>query len=222
MAKKRVEAQNFILTYIDKILPGSGNKKIYEDLFGAMTDEMFDDFIQRIKRKEINLALIAPIMSEHKLDTGRNLEIGKELGHEFFERIWMDGKGNSPMYLSTLKYLVVDLPLRRQAQLSRKKISIPGDNRSVDYLTGQPTGNSKGSKISYPELQILAAQQLDNISIELIKFRGGDQKGFAAMNDSIAKTGRASMRALGYLNSRVKSTNTLQTYLTCLHLKSTI
>jgi hypothetical protein len=222
MAGNRQKAQALCLEYIDKILPGSGNRKIYEDLFASMSDEAFEAFIGKLKSGQARLALIAPNMAEPKLSVERNLAIAKELGHEFFQRIWMDGKAGAPKYLSAVPYLVVDLPLRRQAQLLVKKISIPEDNRSVDNLTGQPTGASKGSKISYPEIQILAALGLDDSITELIKYRGGDQKGFIAMNDSIARTGGVSQKALEPLGTKVKVTQTLSTYLTAMHLKSTL
>jgi hypothetical protein len=117
---------------------------------------------------------------------------------------------------------VVDLVLRRQAQLLVKKISIPEDNKSVDDFTGQPTGKSKGSKISYPETQILAALNLDNNLTELLKFRGGDVKGFDAMNNSISKTGGVSLASIEKLGTRVKSTETLHTLLTCMHIGNTL
>lgn len=222
MAGNRQKAQALCLEYIEKILPGGGNRKIYEDLFASMSDEAFAEFIDKLKTGKARLAIIAPNMASSKLSVERNLALAKELGHEFFQRIWMDGKAGAPKYLSAVPYLVVDLPLRRQAQLLVKKISIPEDNRSVDNLTGQPTGASKGSKISYPEIQILAALGLDDTITELIKYRGGDQKGFIAMNDSIARTGGVSQKALEPLNTKVKVTQTLSTYLTAMHLHSTL
>lgn len=207
---------------IGELLPGGDNVKIYQELFAKMDDAAFDTFIQGLDEGTTRLALIVPNMSEHRLDVQRNFDLAEKLGHEFFEQVWMEGANGAPPYLSPVKYLVVDLPLRRQAQHLIKKISIPDDNRSVDNLTGQPTGSSKGSKISYPELQILAALKLDDTATELIKFRGGDQKGFNAMNNSIAQTGGVSQKSLMALNTKVKSTETLSTMLVCMHLSNTL
>jgi hypothetical protein len=221
MAGNRRAAENVILTYIGKLLPGSQNTDIYKDMFASMDDEQFDAFMVGLEDGSIRLALIAPIMNENALDVQRNLQIAEELGHQFFERVWMEGKEGSAPYLSPIPYLVVDLPLRRQAQLLVTKISIPEHNRSVDNLTGQPTGESKGSKISYPEVQILAALNLDQTLTEFIKFRGGDVQGFNAMNESIAKSGGVSLAAISSLGTRVKSTDALKTYLTAMHLSPT-
>ena len=134
----------------------------------------------------------------------------------------MDSKAGSAQYLTNHQYLVMDLPLRRQAQLLMKKITIPDSINSVDNLSGQPVGPSKGSKISYPELQILASKNLDNMTLEFIKYRGGDKQGFIAMNDSIARTGKVYLDSIAHLASGVESTKTLYTYLVCMHLDSTL
>ena len=118
--------------------------------------------------------------------------------------------------------MVIDLPLRRQAQLLIKKISIPEDSKTVDDYTGQPTGKSKGSKLSYPEVQVLAALNLDQSLIELMKYRGGDEKGFDAMNRSIARTGGVRMDMIESLGTITKSTETLQTMLTCMHIAANL
>jgi hypothetical protein len=221
MSVKRKETEAFILKYIDKILPDKKNVAIYEQLFASMNDKQFDDFMKSLRDGTIRLAIISPNLSDVKLSVERNLEIAKELGHNFFERIWMHSDNEVPPYLSTVKYLIVDLPLRRQAQLLVKKISIPEDNKSIDDLTGQPTGKSKGSKISYPETQILAALNLEESLTELLKYRGGDIGGFNAMNKSIGDTGGVSMKGIEHLATGVTSSATLRTLLTSMHLQTT-
>lgn len=222
MAGNRKAAEAVILEYIEKMIPGSPNTQIYRDRFAAMSDQEFDTFMTQLENEEIFLTIQAPNLSEHKLSIERNLALATELGHEFFERVWMDEGNDIPPYLTNHKYLIVDLPLRRQAQLLTKKISIPKNNNTVDMMTGQPTAGSKGSKISYPELQIMAALGLDNCAVEFMKYRGGDLKGFNAMNTAISKTGGVELEALDKLGTKVKSTQTLTTYLTAMHLANTL
>ena len=222
---KRSVTEAFIIKYIGELLPGKGitpNQKIYKDLFAGMSDKEFLTFMTGLRDGNIKLSIIAPNFSEDKLDIDRNFKIAEELGHEFFERIWMHDEDGSPAYLSPIPYLVIDLPLRRQAQLLVKKVSIPEDNKSIDDLTGQPTGKSKGSKISYPEVQILAALDLEECLNELMKYRGGDERGFAAMNDSISKTGSVTLVSISHLASGVVSTQTLKTLLTSMHVQNTL
>lgn len=222
MAGNRKAFEQFVLQYIEKILPGAGNKEAYTTLFASMNDEEFDSWVKQLEEGSIRLCILAPNQSPKKLDVQNNLNIARELGHNFYERLWMDSKAGSPQYLSNPRYLVCDYPLRRQAQLQIKKITIPENISSVDNLTGQPVGASKGAKISYPELQILASKGLDSAITELIKYRGGDRQGFNAMNDSISRTGKVYQGSIEHLSSGVESTQTLKTYLTCMHLDNTL
>jgi hypothetical protein len=127
-----------------------------------------------------------------------------------------------PTYLTPNKYLVIDLPIRRAAQLLIKKISIPKHSKVIDHLTGQPTGESKGAKVSYPELAILSAMGLDKSLLELLKYRGGDSKGNAVLTQMLSSLGTANLDTLKNYASGVQSTHTLHTFLTCAHLKNNI
>ncbi len=222
MAGFRKKTEEYILSYINKIDPSGENKKIYTEKFKTMSDEDFEAMIFGIEQGSVNLAVVSPNFSHVKLDVQRNLDIAKELGHHFFQRVHMPAKDGLPAYLTPIPYLIIDLPMRRQAQLLDKKISIPEDNNSVDDLTGQPTGKSKGAKISYPEVQVMAALGLDHSLTEFLKYRGGDEKGFNAMNTMISRTGGVSMKAIEPFAGEVKATSALRAVLTAMHLKTTL
>jgi hypothetical protein len=222
MPGHRKAAEDFILEYIQKIDPSGENVKIYQHKFQAMNDDDFEKMIEGLENNSVYLAIVSPNMSNVKLDVERNFKIAEELNHEFFQRIRMPARDGLPAYLTPIKYLVIDLPVRRQAQLLEKKISIPEDNNSVDDFTGQPTGKSKGSRVSYPEIQVLAAQGLENCLIEFLKYRGGDEKGFNAMNTMISRTGGVSQKAIEPFASGVKSTMLLRNYLQAMHLRNTL
>lgn len=219
MPGKRKEAEAYVLTFIERIAPGGKNAALYKTKFAAMSDDDFDLMIKGIEDGTINLAIISPNLSDVKITTANNLALAEELGHQFFQRINIPAKDGLPAYLTPIPYLVLDLPVRRQAQLLEKKISIPEHNNSVDDMTGQPTGASKGSKISYPETQVLAAMGLDDCLLELLKYRGGDEKGFNAMNIMLARSGGVSMNAISPFAGGVKSTQTMRSYLTGMHLR---
>jgi len=218
----RKAATEFILKYVEKLLPGSPNRARYEEMFAAMSDKQFDAFMQQLESGEINLSIISPNLTKDRLDLERNLKIADELGHNFFQRLVLTDPTTGLSYLTPLKYMVVDLPVRRQVQLLQKKVTIPENNKHVDELSGQSTGASKGSKISFPELQVLFAQDLQSTITELIKFRGGDTKGFNAMNRSIYETGGASIEHLALAGTKVKSVTTLSTLLKAMHLDNTL
>jgi len=219
---KRKETEEFIVKYIKKISPKSNNGSIYEELFKTMSDKDFDAFINDLETEVKFLVMTIPNFSKNDISVENNLSIAKELNHNFFEKIWIEGKEDMPTYLTPIEYLIVDLPLRRASQMLIKKISVPDDNRVIDAITGQPTGESKGAKISYPELQVASAMGLEKSMIELMKFRGGDIKGNNALNGLISKYGSANQETLMRYESGVESTNTVRTFLTACHLKSTL
>jgi hypothetical protein len=218
----RKAATEFILKYIEKILPKSENTKYLSDMLNGMSDTKFDMYMKKLESGEEIIPLTVPILTDDKTDTTRNIAIAKELGHEFFQKIWWFDESTGTTYLSNEKYLVVDLPLRRQIQILQKKISIPDDNKHVDELSGQPSGVSYAAKITYPEMQAIHAQGMDKTIEELIKYRGGDEKGFNAMNRSIVKTGGVSLAAIKPYSSNVKSTQTVSVFLKAMHLDNNL
>jgi hypothetical protein len=218
----RKAATDMILRYIDKILPGSPNTEFYRTSLAAMSDKAFGAFIDRLDSGEETLTINVPNLGKYKLDLQRNLAIAKELGHEFFEHLLLTDPTTGQLYQTPVKYLVIDLPLRRQVQLLESKSTIPENNKHIDELSGQSTGPSKGSKISFPELQVLFAQGLDSTITELIKFRGGDSKAFNAMNRSIIDTGTVNLEYLSQFGTKVKSVTTLSVLLKTIHLDNTL
>lgn len=219
----REKATAELLYFIDQFAPGSPNRDIYEKRLKVMTNKEFEGFIQRLEDGEETLALFISNMSEHKLDIKRNFTIADELGHEFFQHLYLTDPQTGQLVKTPVKHLMLVLPLRRQAQMLYKKIAIPDNNQAVDERSGQPTGPSKGASISYPELQVNAAKGLDKMVLELIKYRGGDTKSFNAMNRSILETGEASLDAItAEADTDVKSTQTLDVMLKAMHINSNL
>lgn len=217
----REAATKEILKWVEELLPGGGNKEIYEKALGKMTNAQFDDYMKKLESGEEVLSLTVPNLSKKRLSVERNLKVAKKLGHNFFQRLWLTDPHSGSTYLTPIPYLVVDLPLRRQAQLLTKKISIPESSDTADVLTGQATGPSKGASLSFPELQTLHAQGLEKTIEELIKFRGGDEEAYRAMNKELIDKGSVSLDNI-QTNSRVKSTETLSTFLKAAHIQNNL
>lgn len=217
----RQAAQALIIENIGK-LTGPINVALYEKKFSAMSDEDFDIFMKDLKSKKQRLCVIDPNFGKERLSTKKCIEVAKGLGKSLFQQVWVNAEAGKPAYLTPNTYMITMMPLRRQAQLLSKKVSIPEDNNSVDDFTGQPTGKSKGSKISYPETQVLASFGLNQTITELLKYRGGDERGFAAMNTMIDRTGSVNLKSIEPYASGVKSTQTMKSMLTAMHFNVTI
>ncbi len=223
MAGNRKAAEQIIIDMVEAILPGGGNRQVYETFFSKMNDKTFDQWMEDINTGKERPFIYVPNGSKHKLSTERNFAIAKKVGHSFFEKIWVDHDDpERPKYLTNVPYIILELPVRRQSQLLVKKISVPDNNRSIDQLTGQPAGGSRSARISYPELQFLMGMNLPNSLIELMKYRGGDQGGFNAMNRTISTDGTVSLKGINHLATGVESTKTLSAYLTAMHLRNTL
>ena len=219
MARKAVES--FILKYIEKILPGSGNNELYIKMFKKMTDKDFDNFMLSLENGTKHLVIVAPNNVKSKLSTRRNIKIGKSLGHKFTQKLtYRKEKGLT--YTTPIEHLVYDLPYRRTSQISMKGVGVPENDRSIDLSTQQPTNKSKGSKISFVELQLLAAQGLDKSLIELVSIRGGDKGAYKAMKAMLSKYGTANQNEIRKFSTGVESTKTFSTYLTSMMIKNNL
>ena len=219
---KRKAVEDFIITYINKLIPNKSNEPIYRKFFDNLSDNDFKQFIQDLKDGTKFLVVFDPNFSKNGLDLKNNLKIAKELGIKFFQKLWFPATKESPKYLTPIPYMVLDLPVRRQSQLLTKKMSVPEDNNTVDLFTGQPAGESKGAKISYSELQVISAMGLDASAVELIKMRGGDVNGYRALNMSLKKLGHVDLNVINQYSSGVESTRLLRSLLTGCHLKNNL
>jgi hypothetical protein len=220
--KNRQAATDFILKNIEALLPGNSDTPRYKAYLEGLNDKAFEAYMADLKSGAKFLTITAPNFAKSTLSLERNYALADRLKLSFHHKLWFEGDGDTPTFLSPIEYMVVKLPLRLASQRLAKKMSIPKTQRVVNTLTGQPTGDSKGASISYPELRVCAAMGLDNTMIELMKYRGGDVRGGMALNASLMRTGRANIETLSHFASGVESTNTLKTFLTSAHLKNTL
>lgn len=210
------------LRWINEMVPGGEAGKDMETLLNSLSDKQFDEYMMQLDTGEEILSIAIPNLGKDRLDMGRLLDVGEKLGHQFFERLWLTDAKTGTTYLTPEKYLVVDLPLRRQQQMLTEKISIPENNRHIDEMTGQVTGDSKGASLSLPEAQVLRSQGLDRPILEMIKVRGGDARAFRAIDRQIIESGSASLDSVLGAGTRVKSTETLSTLFKAMHLNNNL
>lgn len=223
MAGNRKLAEDIIINGLEEINPGVGMAKLYRETFDRMTDKDFDEFMIQLRDGAIRLAVFIPNFESSSISTANNIRLGRErYGFNFFQRIWINPGNGMPKYLTPHRYLLLELTDRRQAQVLIDKISIPKSTRVIDDLTGQPTGESKGSRISYNEAQIIMGQGLVEPMVEAFKYRGGDVEGFRLMNEMISQTGDVELKDLERIPTEVESKVTLSTILTAMHLSNTL
>ena len=224
MPGNRKAAKDYILKWVERVVPGGENQKILSEQLNALSDKEFELLMKDYGEGRDRVNIYIPNLNKGtKVSVENNLALGEELGHDFFQHLEVHSnvKGEGA-YLTPNKFLVLELPARRQAQLLYKKLSVPEHSKAIDQLTGQPAGPSRSARISFPELQILRGSGLDMPILELMKIRGGDIKAFDAMNKIIAQHGTVSMKSLEQYSSGVESTRTLNTFLRAMHLESSL
>lgn len=223
MANDRKAAEKEALYFIELFLPGSDNVKIYKEMFERMSDKDFGEWITRLESGEEIMALYAPNLVGPQLTIEQIFKVADELEYELFQHLILTDPQTGQVYKTPNKHMVGLVPFRRQVQMLVKKASIPDSNHIIDERTGQPTGDSKGARLSAPEIQVNASKGVNKMILEWIKFRGGDGKAYDAMNRSIIETGDASMDSImAESNTIVKSNKTLSVYLKAMHLDNNL
>ena len=222
MPKNRKKAEEFILQFCKDIEPTGYNVEQYKKIFKDITDQEFDDYMVGIRDGTKYLVLFRPMFKAKGITVENNLKVGEKYGLKFFEKLRFTESETDPDFTSSIEYLVIDLPYRRQSQTLEKKISLPDNNKVIDQSTFQPTGASKGAKVSFPELQVLIGMGLDNSISELIRYRGGDKGGFSAYNSMMLRYGSVNLKTLSNYSTGVESTKTLKSYLLGMHIKQNL
>lgn len=211
------------LYFIKKFALGDHNAKVYEELFERMSDKEFEEWLDAIDNDQEIPALYSPNLVEPSLSIKDNYKIAKELGFPLFQQLILTDPKTGQEYITPNKHLVGIVPVRRQVQMLEKKKSIPGSSSVVDERSGQAAGDAKGARLSAPEIQVNASKGLKKSMLELLKFRGGDSKAYAAMNRAIIDTGEASMDQItSTFDSTVKSNKTFSAYLKGMHLQNNL
>lgn len=220
MAKNRKEAEKVLLTYIEK-LGGKDNRKLYEDRLKELTDSEFDSFIQDLKDGKQRLSLFNPNGYDNTT-TEKSLKVCKELNVPLLTNLSIGNDNDNSVVKTPNKVMVWLLPFKRVSQTLIKKISIPENNYHIDMLTGQVTNDSKGATLTFPEIQLLVGMGMKDTLTELLKYRGGDIDGQAAMDAQLQQYGTASQEVLKDFSTGVISTKTFKAMLLAMHLKSTL
>lgn len=202
--RKKIEAHLF--SFIGK-LSDSNNVAIYKSRFNEMTDLEFTTFMEDLKNKKINLAVIQPTGKKNTVSVERSMHLADEMGIKLLDKIAY--KTETP-YIVDIESAILRLPIKRTVQILSSKIGVPKDNKTIDSTTGQAVGKSKGAKITMPELQLLDAIGLDKSLVELMKIRGGDQGAYRAYTASMENYGMASQEVINKHATGVVSSKTLQ------------
>lgn len=222
MAGNRKAATDWLVDFINEVVPNSPNGDRIRAGLESLTDEQFEQLMVDFENGDDWPDVVIPLGASYDVDVSRNLAIGEKYGVPFYERIWTTDQSTGQEFLSNKPALIMDVPFRRQKQHLVDKSSIADDNRHVDELTGQPTGASKGSAISNPQALILKSRGLDSALLEFMKVRGGDNKAFNYTNRMLWERGVVSLNEVMRLGTRTKAVEVAADLFTAQHLENTL
>lgn len=219
---QRKAAEALVIDTVRQIEGGELNAEMYKGLFAGWSDEEFGRWIDELDQGKTFISIIVPNAGPFTLSTERSMKVGESLGVKYFQRLELTDPLTGETYKTPLEYLVIDVPVRRQNQHLVKGRSMPENDKVVDALTGQVTGDSKGGRVSLPELLALESRGLEETILELIKVRGGDDRALRAMRDAIRETGGFSVEAIKALRTKPQATHVLRALLLSVHIDNTI
>ncbi len=218
IAERRKKAEDIVCSYLDEMDPSGTNSKIHRELIFKISDAEFTKLVEDIESGKRYLVMTAANYGPVKLDFNRNVSVGKKLGVNYFEKVWFKGNPDIPDHLSPVEFLVMPTNIRRQAQLVTKGASVPDHMRSINALTGQPTGESQAAKMTMIETVMLSSTGLEAPLVELTRERGGDSRAGAALTGMLISMGRASLKNLSAYSSGTQAKSYVQALFNAAHL----
>ena len=156
----RRDAEKIVLQWMTDIDPSGDNTRRWSEKFKSMTDDVFKSFVDELRAGKDYISVVAPNFTNTKINIANNFKVAEKYGVKLFQRIWLNDPVTGRRYLSNDEYPVFHLPVRRQIQMAKTKFGYARNNDKSDSLTGQPTGESEGGAISYPEILVLYSRGL--------------------------------------------------------------
>lgn len=205
-----------------ELFPGTGNAEQFKKDLDALSATEFAALMKDFGEGTRTPSAVLPNMTKHVLTVDHLKEVAKRWNVELFHRLVVTDPDTGREMITPLKYMVIKIHVTRLAQMQETKMSIPEDNLSTDELTGQVTGDSKGSRLSFPEIGVLHARGHDAAILEAISVRGGDDAANRQLEYDIMTTGSGSLNRALDAGEGTTSTQNMATYFRVAHLDTTL
>jgi ribosomal protein S18 acetylase RimI-like enzyme len=214
--KARLAIIAHIVKHMNLMDPDGDNGRRYTELLTKMSDAEFSAFMTRLKEKKEHLHLVAPAFRKN-LSVPNLMKASESLGVQIFQRLWLHDPVTGRRFLTKHKYPILVEPVRRAQQFLDKKISIPENDKKIDAMTGQVTGDDRAAGISAPEEHILRTRGLSKTLRELVGVRGGDIAAFGEFKRQIEENGSVQLDTLS-TDSRARSGAIVNIFFKAMHL----
>ncbi len=208
MNRNRNAFESFVLEFMGKITPGKGNVKIYKNIFAALNDNQFETFVQRLEQGQSLPIWLSNYDKQEMINFDNVVKLAKEYGVQIEQQLIMTDEDTGIEHITPETFFVGTAEVRKQRQMLVKKFSAAKDDSSIDDLTGQVIGVSKGGGLSYPEAQVLIELGLPTMTQELYDVKGGDLAALDHYRNELTTTGKTNTKSCLRKGSGVKALQT--------------
>lgn len=228
MSKKNKKAfLESIRNDLNAIDPGNKSIDIILKSIENMSTAQFEDYIERLRNGILDnpnlnkprelISLVVTDMAHTKITVSKNIALAKKWGWDIAQRAWLVDPITKQRYLTNRPYVALELPVFRQAQTLEHKMAIANSDTLLDNRTGSSAKTVAGASLSGPEVQALLSQGREAAVMEMMKFRGGDDRAYREMSRSLMETGSFNMNSYNE-PTRAKSSDMVNIYLKASHL----
>lgn len=207
---------------MEEAFPGTGNAALFKADLDRLSDKEFSAMMAKFQTGEETPVAVIPNLSKIIITVDHLKKVAERWGVNLFTRLVMEDPDTGRQFLSPKRYMVVKNQVVRLSQMQETKQSIPEDNLSTDELTGQVTGDSKGARLSFPEIGNLHSREHDNAILEAISVRGGDDAANRQLEYDIETTGKGSLKRAMEAGKGTTATQSLATLLRSGHIDTTL
>lgn len=213
---RRKKAEADILAIVSDVDKSGKNTEILKAAFKKLSD---NDFIRML---EGGIPIYAPVGGPTKIDYKRNIKIAEKIGVNLEQRLWITNPKTGLTQRTRYPHVILKLPYRRQTQMIDKKLSVAAHDKIRDKLTGQVTGPSKASGVSFPEAYVMFSGGYDTSLEEFLHARGGNEKLFRAFYQALRDTGTGRIKLPGVEKTAAKATRTQSSIFRAIHIGNNI
>lgn len=212
--KIRKETEEKIIKFLSEWDKSGYNQDEYRERFSKMSDSEFILWMEKMRDGDAFISF--ELDGRSSIPSVEFIEnIGKKYGIELSEYVVMPFRSNDPNkpMVTMTKVPIIKIMVKRLQQLVEKKNSISGDNKSINPLTGQVTGNSKSAKWSNTQTYAATTTNQANVNKEFLGPRADDEVSKKQMIDQIEKYGNVNLSDLDILPHNKQSLNTVEVFL---------
>lgn len=187
-----------------------------------MTDKQFDEYMKGLREGTQIVSVTVPNFDDTKFTEEHFLNFGKKYGIQFFHKLKVTDPDTGRVFTTPHRYMLIRDRVNRLQQMLEDKTSFPMDNNHVDELSGQVTNESKGARLSFPEVNNLKAKGFRAFIAENLGVRGGNAKALRIMESQLRATGMASSAVALANSDGAKANHTLAAYLRAMGFSTTL